>query len=143
MRKTVLTIIAGLLFFAGSSCSGFGFRDRKEGPDGDVFRVYVRIDTLDIPETMTDEELDAKLLAECGLRFRKMWLGVSSNPVLSQEQNFPSRADAILKSGKLRYRKEREEYAEAFADYALDKDTADKIKKAFPDPVVRDKDDDE
>lgn len=144
MRKSKFVILcAGLFLLADVNCSSFSFRDKKEGLVDNVFRAYVRIDTLDIPEEMTDQQLDEKLLLTCSERLKKLWTSMCAAPALAEDKNMASMADSILKTGKLSYRRERDEYAEAYADYTLDKDTAAKIKNAYPEPVTEEKEDDE
>ena len=129
MKNKFAIFCAGFFLLVNVYCSSFGFHDRKEGPADNVFRVYVRIDTLDIPETMTDKELDNILLQECGERFKRIWNAMCRAQTLADDKNLTIMVDSIVKSGKLSYRKEREEYAEAFTDYTLDKDTSAKLKK--------------
>ena len=58
MKKLVMSILFLSTCFG---CARVPLSERHEGLINGKIRIYVRMDTYDIPETMTDLELDAKL----------------------------------------------------------------------------------
>jgi hypothetical protein len=136
---THILILSCLLYI---SCVSFPYSDRTEGCVSESFRVYVRIDSIDIPESMSDSELDKHLLEAGKIRYLRLW-----KEIFQSRKNTPDKtiSDFILDSstkGSLMYRREKRDYAEAYADFPMDKILKEYYISLFPAPE-KDEDDDE
>jgi hypothetical protein len=140
LRLAINIFILFSIFFL--SCVSIPYNDRAEGLVSESFRVYARIDTIDIPETMSDRELDRQLLETGKVRFLKLW-----REIFQSRKNTPDKtlSDMILDSsnkGRLIYRREKHDYAEAYADFPMDKKLKEYYLSLFP-AVEKEEDDDE
>jgi hypothetical protein len=138
-RSVIYIIVLPLLIFV--SCVSIPYSDRAEGLVSESFRVYVRIDSIDIPKEMSDRELDRQLLEQGKIRFLKLW-----KEIFESRKNTPDKilSDLILDSstkGTLKYRREKRDYAEAYADFPIDKKLKEYYISLFPAPEKEEEDD--
>ena len=138
--KRILTGIMWLAVFCG--CSRVQLIDMREGLANDNIRVYVRIDTSDIPENLTDLQLDEKLTALASERYTDLMNDFDL--FYGDTEGRESIQIAISKNKKTPikiWRKEYEKYAEAYFDFPIDKSVKKKYLEKYPDPPKKDEED--
>jgi hypothetical protein len=148
MRKNISRTISNnicliIIILTGSLCSTISTNDKKEGlVKENIFRVYVRIDSFEIKDTMTDSEVNKYLVDKGKKRYEEIWNGLIS---LNKNNISKEVQDSVFKSknrASLNYRKEREEYIEAYIDFKIDNDVKELYHHLLP-PVISDKDGDD
>jgi S-adenosylmethionine:tRNA-ribosyltransferase-isomerase (queuine synthetase) len=111
-------------------CGSGHVKDKFEGLTGEYFRVYIRIDNLDIPEKYSDEEINKEIIAKGRLRF----IDLMKRVLLSDAKNesFIKEISDKNYDSKIRLRKFRETFVEAYIDFKMDKITKDKYRTIYP-----------
>lgn len=122
------------------SCSTSTLSTKKEGFIGNTFRVYVRINSLDISETATDSDLDKLLIDQGVRRFRELMVVFGSEA--KQETVIQ---DFIKNDNKpqIVYKREKEDYAEAYIDFTVNQQIVKVYQEKYPAPKKDANDDDE
>lgn len=143
MKTIIKTTILLTCVITVSFCATISTNEKREGLiDGTLFRVYVKIDSLEIKDTMTDSDVN-KLLIDKGIkRFQVIWRGIiSKNGNIISKETYESVNNSINNSA-IYYRKEKEDYAEAYIDFKIEKSVKEYYEKLYP-PLTSDQEDDD
>ncbi len=135
----IISVFALLLTFVCclSACSTNG-TVRKDAFSENALSVYIRIETLDIPETTTDDELK-KLMVGKGLLRYKTLLSALGNDTDKNDY-----IESILKKEpkyRIVYIHEYEYYAESLIDFDIPSDIYKIYRGKYPVLMKKDNDD--
>jgi hypothetical protein len=146
MNRVLFKIIKNIIVMAicinCSMCATVPVNERREGIINESFRIYVRIDSLEIKDYMTDADVNKILIEKSILRFEKLWNSI----IVFKMENIPKDINESIinskNSAKIYYRKEREDYAEAYVDFIIEKKVKENYEKIYP-PVNSDNEDED
>jgi hypothetical protein len=137
-RKTLLIRLFPLLvIIIYISCTSVSVEDRKEGFLEDGFRIYVRLDIRDIPDTMTDEQIDAVLVEKGKERFSQLVFAFRevSGKVIPEIQN----GKTVYPSCRIVKKKENYENVEGFVVFQVSREFKDAYFISYP-PLKKEED---
>jgi len=138
-RTVPQTICLIIFVLGGGLCSTIETNDKKEGLVNEtLFRVYVRIEFLEINDTINDSDLNKFIIEKGKKRFEVIWNDI----ILINGKDISDSLYNSIDTGKIYYKKEREEYIEAYVDFKMGNKALEFYKKVYS-PVISGKGDDD
>jgi hypothetical protein len=120
-----------------TSCTSASIDDRKEGFIGDGFRIYVRLDMRDIPETMTDNQIDMLLVEKGKERFSQLVFAFKeiTDRVVPEIQN----GKIMYPQCHLLFKNENYENIDGFVEFSVSREFKEAYFASYP-PLKKEED---